>query len=157
MTSLIHAAEHQDAISLPAEEMYASMLYMFLDRAFGRVSEYSGEPVDGATIELIAKELMTNAVTHGYGRQPGGMVEASYAADREKIEIRFADHGQGYSPAVPADDGVPSVGLELLRKIFDELTISEAPGEKAEGLVLGKGTMVRMVKYLKPRTRTASV
>ena len=150
ITPLIHAAEGGDAITLPAQEKYASVLYVFLARAFGRVNEYSGEPIDEPAIELIARELMTNAIKHGYGHQPGGMVEASYKADRAKIEISFTDHGTGYSPAARADDALPSAGLELLRKIFDELTISEAPKTKAEGLVLGTGTMVRMVKYFKP-------
>jgi anti-anti-sigma factor len=156
MSALINAADHEDEIVLPAEEKYASVLCKYLDRAFGRVNEYSGEPIDEQTIELIAKELMTNAAKHGYGYQHGGTVEVSSKADRVKIEISFADHGKGYSPAAPADDTLPSAGLELLRKIFDELTISEAPRHKAEGLVLGPGTMLRMVKYLKPRTRPAS-
>jgi anti-sigma regulatory factor (Ser/Thr protein kinase) len=156
MSSYVEAAERQDAIILPAEEKYASVLYKYLDRVFGRVNEYSGEPIDEPAIELIAKELMTNAAKHGYGYQPGGMVEVSYTADRAKIEIRFTDRGKGYAPAAPADDDLPSAGVELLRKLFDELTISEAPRGKAKGLVLGKGTMLRMVKYLKPRTRPAS-
>jgi anti-anti-sigma factor len=149
MTPYIHSAEHQDSIMLPAEEKYASVLYMFLDRVLGRSNKYSGEPIDEATIELIAKELMTNAVKHGYSHQPGGMVEVGYVADQARIEISFTDHGRGYAPADRGEDRLPSAGLLLLRKIFDELTIGEAPRGKAEGLVLGPGTTVRMVKYLK--------
>jgi len=149
MTPYIHAAEHKDAITLPAEEKYASVLYMFLDRVLGRSNTYRGEPLDEGTIELIAKELMTNAVKHGYGHQPGGLVEVGYVTGPARIEISFTDRGRGYAPGARPEDGLPSAGLVLLRKLFDELTISEAPPGGAEGLVLGKGTMVRMVKYLK--------
>ncbi len=156
MSAYLGAAEDGDSITLPAEEKYASVLYKFLDRAFDNVNEYSGEPIDEAAIELMAKELMANAVKHGYGGQPGGMVTARYAADRVRIEITFSDHGKGYSPAAASDDAQPAAGLQLLRKIFDELTVGEAQHQAAEGLVLGKGTTVRMVKYLKPRSRPAS-
>jgi anti-anti-sigma factor len=152
MTPYIHAAEHQDTFLLPAEEKYASVLYVFLDRVFGRAKDYSGEPINEGTVELVAKELMTNAVKHGYGHQPGGMVEVGYQADRKKVEITFTDHGKGCLPGVGKEDGLPPMGLDILRKIFDELTISDAPRTKAAGLVLGPGTTVRMVKYLKPNT-----
>ncbi|MRR08818.1 STAS domain-containing protein [bacterium] len=152
MTPYIHAAEQQDRITLPAEEKYASVLYMFLERAFSRAGECAGEPIDDQTVELVAKELMTNAVKHGYHHRHGGMVRASYATDPAKIVITFTDHGTGYAPAAPDDDGLPAAGLQLLRRLFDELTIGEADAAAAEGLVLGKGTTVRLVKHLAAAT-----
>jgi anti-anti-sigma factor len=151
MSAYLNAAEHQDTITLPADEKYASMLYIFLGRVFGRAKVYSGEPIDEGTIELVAKELMTNAVKHGYGRKPGGMVEAGYTVDLTKVEISFTDHGRGYLPSPAKENGMPPMGMDLLRKIFDQLSISPAPQTKAGGLVLGPGTTVRMVKYLKPK------
>ncbi|MCU0606939.1 MAG: ATP-binding protein [Candidatus Edwardsbacteria bacterium] len=156
MSAYLGAAEDGDTITLPAEEKYASVLYKFLDRAFHTVNEFSGEPIDEAAIELIAKELMANAVNHAYGNRPGGTVVARYSTDRVRIEITFTDHGRGFSPAAPDEGGLPGAGLQLLRKIFDELTVGEAPRGVAQGLVLGKGTTLRMVKYVKPRTRPAS-
>ena len=151
MAPYIHGAGQQGRITLPAEEKYAGVLYLFLEKAFGQAGELLGEPIDEAAIELISKELMTNAAKHGYGHQKGGMVEVGYAVDTAKIEVSFADRGRGYSPGAPAEDGLPSAGLAMLRGIFDELTIAPGPEGRSEGLVLGGGTTVRMVKRVKPK------
>lgn len=153
MSSYLEAADRQDVLVLPADEKYASVLYRFLDRAFGLAAERGGEPVDAATIEIVAKELMANAVKHGYGYQTGGVVEAGFNMDQARLEITFTDHGRGYSPSPAGDDDLPPAGLELLRNLFDEMSVGEAPQKLAEGLVLGRGTTVRMVKRLGPGSR----
>ncbi|GEM_PF-1095616 len=151
MSPYLEAAEHQDVLVLPADEKYASVLYKFLDRALGRAVEKGGQPLDATTMEIVAKELMANSVKHGYGYQTGGMVEASFRVDDSRLEITFADHGRGYAPSPPSDDALPSAGVEMLRKVFDELAIGEPSQKLSDGLVLGRGTMVRMVRRLKPR------
>jgi anti-anti-sigma factor len=150
MSSYLEAADRQDSIVLPADEKYASVLYKFLDRAFGQAAEHGGNTVDAPTIEIIARELMANAVKHGYGFKSGGKVEVGFSLDRSALEITFTDHGRGYSPDSPDDDTLPPAGLEMLRGFFDILDIGHAPQKLADGLVLGKGTTVRMVKRLEP-------
>lgn len=154
MTPYIHEAEHKEKFTLPAEEKYAGVLYVFLDRIFGGEGGYDWKTINEDTVELVARELMANAVKHGYGYQKGGMVEVGYKADQTKLTISFTDHGRGYMPDSERDNEIPPAGLALLKKIFDKITISEAPQIKAEGLVLGPGTTVRMVKYYKSEART---
>jgi anti-anti-sigma factor len=153
MSPYLEAAERQDAIVLPADEKYASVLYKFLDRALGLAVERGGEPLDAATIEIISRELMANSIKHGYGYQTGGVVEVGFKFEDDQIAITFTDHGRGYAPSAPSDDALPSAGLELMRKVFDELAIGEPPQKLSDGLVLGKGTMVRLVRRLKARPK----
>lgn len=151
LTPYIQQADRSDSITLPSEEKYACILYKFLDRIFSKEVKIDRKEVDDITVELIAKELMTNAVKHGYDNKKEGVIEANFQVDDEKIEIRVIDYGKGFT--APLDSHTPSLstGLQLLKKIFDDVTISEAPPKEINGLVLGKGTMVKMTKYLKPK------
>ena len=152
LSPYLAAANQDKAITLPAQLKYASVLYKFLDRALSPESGYRGEPIDDALIEMAAKELMTNAIRHGYDNRPGGMVEVSFSAEPDRLIVTFSDNGQGYAMSQPEDYALPPSGLELLRKIFDEVTISAADREKPAGLVLGRGTMIRMIKRFPPET-----
>lgn len=148
LTPFIKEANESQKISLPSEVKYTCILYKFLDRAFNNVAKIDRDMVDDATLELIAKELMTNAVRHGYNYRKDGVVQASYELGEAKIEIKVIDYGKGFLERKEEQE-LPRTGLELLKKIFDEVTIGEAPREKVKGKVLGKGTMVKMVKHLK--------
>jgi anti-anti-sigma factor len=148
LTPYIKDANESQKIFLPSELKYTCILYKFLDRAFNDVAKIGREKVDDATLELIAKELMTNSVRHGYGYRKDGVVQANYEIGRDSIEIRVIDYGKGFLGREKEQE-LPRTGLELLKKIFDEVAISEAPKEKLKGKVLGKGTMVKMVKKLK--------
>ncbi len=145
MSPYLQDAEYVDSVTLPADEKYSGALYRFLKRAWGLVRKQGGPPVDDGTTELIAKELMNNAVRHGYQNQPGGKVMAGYYVSESGITITFTDHGRGYKQTARTDDELPSAGLEMLRKIFDELTVGQALVGPTEGLVLGKGTTVTML------------
>lgn len=155
MSSYLEDAETKDTIVLPAGEKFVSVLYKFLERAFARAEERGAAPLDAPTIELVAKELMANAIKHGYGYQSGGKVQAGFGIDQNSLVITFTDHGRGYAPVPNGQDELPSAGIELLRRIFDELEIGQAPQKLSEGLVLGPGTMLRMVKHLGSKTAQA--
>ncbi len=146
LSAYLEAAEKQNPITMPADDKFTSILYRFLERAFAEYEEAGGQNLEAATLELIAKELMANAVKHGYNYQSGGQIEAGYRIENGHLEITFTDHGRGYNPRPNGDDSLPSAGLEMLRKIFDRLEISVPPQRLAEGLVLGPGTLVRMIK-----------
>jgi anti-sigma regulatory factor (Ser/Thr protein kinase) len=149
MTPLIRQADHDESIVLPSEEKYACILYKFLYRVFSKIAKINSYEVDDMTIELISKELMTNAVKHGYNYKKDGVIEANYKFNGEKIEINIIDYGKGFAPSRYSHDSLPSAGLEILRKIFDNVNICEAPKKDVEGLVIGEGTMVKMIKHIK--------
>jgi anti-anti-sigma factor len=140
-------ATESEIITLPSEVKYTCILYKFLDRVFSKVANIDRNEVDDTTLELIAKELMTNAVRHGYEYRKNGVVQAKYSVDDEKIEINVIDYGKGFSDSKKEQE-LPRSGLELLKKIFNEVIVSEAPKAQVEGTVLGKGTMVTMIRYL---------
>lgn len=150
MSPYITQADHDDIIVIPCEEKYACILYKFLDRIFTKTIKGDGIAIDDFTTELIAKELMTNAVRHGYNYQKGGIVEAYYkVVDDEKIEIYIIDYGRGFSSSIIYNDSHVKAGLKLIEKIFDEVSIDTAPKKKGSGLILGEGATIKMVKYLK--------
>jgi len=149
LSAYLEAAEKQNPVALPAEEKFASVLYKFLERAFTQFEEHGGANLEAASLELIAKELMANAIKHGYDYQSGGQIEVGYQIEDGRMEITFTDHGRGYSPQPNGNDSLPSAGLELLRRIFDDIEISTPPQKLSEGLVLGPGTMMRLVKKSK--------
>jgi anti-anti-sigma factor len=148
LTPYIQQAEHAESISLPSQGKYICVLYKFLDRILFRIAKLNREEIDDVIVELIAKELMTNAIKHGYDNKPDGIVEANYSIDSEKLVFNVIDYGKGFFPQKPSHDLIPPAGLELLRKIFNKVDINEAPKKSADGRVLGKGTMVTLTKNL---------
>lgn len=151
MRPYLHDAENGTTLTLPSEEKYVCVLYRFLERIIRQEANISREEIDEALVELIAKELITNAVKHGYENRKDGIIEAHYAIDDEKLQFNFVDYGKGFSSPEPAHDLFPSAGLKLLDKLFDEVLIQRAPRKSVAGVVLGKGAWVSMIKYLKPR------
>jgi anti-anti-sigma factor len=151
MRPYLHDAENEEVLTLPSEEKYSCVLYRFLDRIFRQEANISNEEIDETLVELIAKELITNAVKHGYGNRKDGIIEANYTLDNEKLIFNLIDYGKGFSSPQPRHDLFPSAGLRLLDKLFDEVVIRRPQRKRVQGLVLGKGTQVSMTKYLKPR------
>jgi stage II sporulation protein AB (anti-sigma F factor) len=148
MSPFILQADHSDSITVPSEEKYACILFKFIEKVFRKEAKIEKEEVDDVTLELIAKELMANAVMHGYDNNREGVVEANYKIDKDKFEITVIDYGKGFSEKGNKDSEIPSAGLKLIREIFDSVDIKSAPKKKVPGLVLGEGTMVTMVKQL---------
>lgn len=151
MSSLPRPGDRNE-ITLPAEEPYAIVLGRFLEGAFEMASQRGAPPVEKATAELVAKELMANAVEHGYGRQAGGLVEARYSLGGSTLEIEVGDHGRGFSPSAPAEGALPPAGLEMMRRIFDRVEIGPGPEGRPGRLVLGPGTTVRLAMRLGPES-----
>lgn len=141
-------ADNNDTITLPSDTKYTCILYRFMARVFRDVAKFDKNELDDADIEMIAKELMDNAVRHGYDNNKEGIVEANYRMDSRKLEINVIDYGKGFTSSF--NDTFPATGLKLVEKFFDKLEINEAPEKKVKGFVAGKGTMVTMIKNLIP-------
>lgn len=141
-------ADNNDSITLPSDSKYTCILYRFMARVFREIAKFDKTEMDDADIEMIAKELMDNAVRHGYDNNKEGVVEVNYKIDARTLELNVIDYGRGF--ASTHDDTFPATGLKLVEKFFDKLDISEAPKKKVKGFVAGKGTMIKMVKSLIP-------
>ncbi len=150
LTPYIQKAEHADNITIPSDKKYSCVLYIFFEKVFRDIAKFDQDEIDDGTLEMMAKELMTNAVLHGYNNNKEGVVEVSYTIDTIKLEISVIDYGKGF----PDTDKqlFPKTGLKLLENFFDNITITEAPKKEVQGLVLGKGTKITLTKNLIPQT-----
>jgi stage II sporulation protein AB (anti-sigma F factor) len=148
MMPFIKQAENNKKITIPSDKKYTCVAYHFLEYIFRKVAQFDENEVDDYTIELIVKELIQNSVVHGYDNQKTGVIEIQYTVDPTRVTIEFIDYGKGITES--SENPFPPAGLDLLRKIFDDLKISDAPKNQVDGLVLGKGTRVTLVKSLIP-------
>jgi anti-sigma regulatory factor (Ser/Thr protein kinase) len=146
----IKQAEKAKKITIPSDKKFTCVAYHFLETIFRQVAKFDESEIDDYTLELIAKELIQNSVSHGYENRKDGVIEIQYSIDAARLTIEFIDYGKGIPEK--QDDAFPPAGLDLLRKIFDELKISDAPKNRVDGLVVGKGTTVTLIKSLIPTT-----
>lgn len=150
LTPYIQKAEHADNITLPSDRKYSCVLYIFLEKMFRDIANFDQSEIDDDTLELMAKELMTNAVLHGYNNNKEGVVEVSYTIDTIKLEINVIDYGKGFTDT--DKQLFPKTGLKLLENFFDNIAITEAPKKEVQGLILGKGTKITLTKNLIPQS-----
>ena len=100
-----------------------------------------------ADLKLAVTEACGNAVRHAYEGAEGD-VSVVFAIDDGRLLMTVEDHGDGIrAPDSPADeeDELASplesgMGMPIIRAIVDELAVEQGTD--------GRGTVVRMVKYL---------
>ncbi|MGB3340226.1 MAG: ATP-binding protein [bacterium] len=150
LTPYIQQAEHSNNVTVPSDIKYSCILYIFFEKVFRDIAKFDQDEIDDDALEMMAKELMTNAVVHGYNNNREGVVETSYTLDTIKLEINVIDYGKGF----PDTDTqpFPKTGLRLLENFFDNIDITEAPKKEVQGLVLGKGTKITLTKNLIPQS-----
>ena len=100
-----------------------------------------------ADLKLALTEACGNVVRHAYADGDGD-VSVLFTIDDSRILMAVEDDGDGIR-APDAIDETPveaplegGMGMSIIRAIVDELQVE--PGHD------GRGTVVRMVKYLKP-------
>lgn len=80
-------------------------------------------------LELVADELCSNVINHGYDGQ-GGWIEITVQPVEQGIELQIRDWGQSFDPtSVPLPDvtapleerALGGLGLFLVRKLMDEV------------------------------------
>ncbi len=147
MDPYIHQSKYLDNIVMKSETKYACILYEFMNRILNEVTNIDKTEINEDTVELLAKELISNAVHHGYGDVKDGTIEADYKLDQEKLIINVTDYGQGFNQ--PPENITDTLGLQIVKKVFDVVEFHDAPKKQVEGKVLGKGTTVRLIKYTK--------
>jgi serine/threonine-protein kinase RsbW len=102
-----------------------------------------------ADLKLAVTEACGNAVRHAYVGTNGD-VSVIFAIDDSRLVMTVEDSGEGIrapdsiaeaamAPTGPLESGM---GMPIIRAIVDELSVEQ--GED------GRGTVVRMVKYLTP-------
>lgn len=100
-----------------------------------------------ADLKLAVTEACGNAVRHAYSGAEGDVCVV-FAVDDGRLLMTVEDHGDGIrAPDSPADEEEElagplesGMGMAIIRAIVDELAVEQGAD--------GRGTVVRMVKYL---------
>ena len=101
-----------------------------------------------ADLKLALTEACGNAVRHAYSGD-GGDVSVVFTIDDSRILMTVEDRGDGITAPDALDLGASveapiegGMGMPIIRAIVDELEVDQGQD--------GRGTVVRMVKYLTP-------
>lgn len=102
-----------------------------------------------ADLKLAVTEACGNAVRHAYSGAEGD-VRVVFAIDDERLLMTVEDRGEGIrlpDTLVEAEDELSGplesgMGMPIIKAIVDELAVEQGSD--------GRGTVVRMVKYLTP-------
>ncbi len=133
-------------IIIPAQRKFTSVVYQFLFQAI--CVEAGITSIKESHIEMVARELMTNAINHGYGGKEIGKVRLQRFLGKNELVIYFVDYGRGFTAPKKGHHGR---GLALMRKIFDEVNIgipkiNEEELKKLGITPYGKGAVVELIK-----------
>ena len=104
-----------DAAHLTA--LRAELRQWLSDNAFADPEQYG--------IVLACSEAVANAIEHGYGSDPTGMVTINATLGRRMLEIRVSDLGTWRPPGGRGDRGR---GMGLMARTMDEMTVDRGRG-----------------------------
>jgi len=113
-----------ECIKFPADMKYAALAYKYLESL----------PLDPDELEFLVKELLHNAIHHGYEGRPGEVKVC--IRSKSPPRISFIDYGKGFRRRKAIEGR--GRGLELIEKKFGKIEI-KVPEE-------GKGTEVVVEK-----------
>ena len=129
-------------LTFPAKADYLVLARLALSGAVRHLDLDDGEVAD---LKLAVTEACGNAVRHAYSSD-SGPVGVALVLDPDKLVMIVEDQGEGVElplAEAPAPSSLESgMGLGIIRAIVDELDVQ--PGAD------GRGTVVRMTKYLSP-------
>ena len=103
-----------------------------------------------ADLKLAVTEACGNAVRHAYPHDETGDVSLVVTIDDSRLLLTVEDYGAGIQAPDSPEDGADllaaplesGMGMPIIRAIVDELAVEQGAD--------GRGTVVRMVKYLAP-------
>lgn len=97
-------------------------------------------------IKVAVSEAVTNAIVHGYGGGPEGMVTIRAYLHDDALEVLVEDRGRGIDdvsralePGYSTDPERPGLGFVFMQSFMDRLEVDSAPG---------RGTRIGMYKLL---------
>ncbi|AIS52408.1 anti-sigma F factor [Thermoanaerobacter kivui] len=102
-----------------------------------------------ADIKTAVSEAVTNCIIHGYENKIGIITLKAFISDH-KIIIEVIDEGKGIEDVEKAmqplftsklEEERAGMGFTVMQTFMDELEVESTPG---------KGTIVRMTKYIRP-------
>ncbi len=146
LTPFIMKVDKETEITLPSEEKYSAVLYKFFEKAIRKEAKIPATVLSDDEIELAAREIMTNAVKHGYNYKKDGIIEASYKITSKELILEVTDYGVGMRPEAKVLS--KGKGIPLLRRMFDAVLFDKPQGPPKRGQALGTGTRVQLIKYL---------
>ncbi len=133
-------------LHVPSSTENLSMIRDFV----GSIGERAGmTPDELLKLELAVDEACANVIEHAYGSDTTREVTVKAILDSEAVQIDIVDTGRGFDPAAiePVDleqlirnRKSGGLGLQIIRKLMDEVQYQIVPGEKNE---------LRMIKRLK--------
>ena len=139
-------AEHVVHLSFPAKADYLLLARLAL-AGMARTLPLDDELL--ADLKLAVTEACGNAVRHAYVGVEGD-VGVMFAIGDGQLVMTVEDRGEGITVPDALDDDLAAfkgplesgMGMPIIRAIVDELAVEQGQD--------GRGTTVRMVKYLTP-------
>ena len=133
-------------LTFPAKAEYLLLARLTLS---GLARELPIEEELLADLKLAVTEACGNVVRHAYPGDEAGDVSLVVAIEDSRLLLTVEDYGAGIrAPDSPEEADELSgplesgMGMPIIRAIVDELAVEEGSD--------GRGTVVRMVKYLAP-------
>lgn len=131
-------------MTLPSSSEFVAVTRLTVSGIAARMN-FPIEMIEDLKVSL--SEACTNVVQHAYPSSETGEIFITFHMYPDKLEIFVEDHGKGFNPkeaAAPKDNSehVESFGLGLgltfIKSLMDEAEVTS---------IMGKGTIVRMVKH----------
>lgn len=106
-------------------------------------------------IKVAVSEAVSNAVIHGYGNQPDGLVTVIGILQGEKLILEIIDQGVGIpdiekamEPAYSSDPERTGLGFVFMQSFMDEVKVESQ---------VNKGTKITLTKQLNTENKNIAV
>ncbi len=135
-------------LSIPASSEFVVVARLSVSGIAARMN-FTVEDIED--IKIALSEACTNAIQHAYDQHEGGgkKIDIHFILAGDKLEIEVRDTGVGFNPqgviskkqtdASASDQFGLGLGLTFIKSLMDAYDIQSE---------LGKGTVVKMVKYV---------
>jgi serine/threonine-protein kinase RsbW len=131
-------------LEMPADPKYVSLARL-LAGSIARRLNFAEESIDD--LKIAISEMCTNAIIHGGdGERNKPPVKVRYLAGKDRLTVEVADQGPGFDPGCILERERRDLldkgfGIPLIRSLVDDFQCDSEPG---------RGTVVRITKYLHP-------
>lgn len=128
------------SISVPSKPEYVSVVRLAASSIASRIG-FDVEQIED--IKVAVAEACTNAIQHGLCNNCENY-NITFYIDKDKLTIHIVDKGNGFSYSKLRNPDVTTLkegglGIFIIKSLMDEVEVMSD---------LGKGTSVKMIKYL---------